>query len=92
MTARSQPNLERVQKEILQEVPGATILIHKVDVTVPEQVEAAVEAAIAKFGKLDVVIANAGTSNAWNTRKLYPLSRRLVKTDICCSLRKDKAK
>lgn len=55
------------------EVPSARILIVKVDVIVPEEVCAAVDAAVAKFGKLDVIIANAGTVNRWDKRNTTPM-------------------
>ncbi|EIM83298.1 NAD-P-binding protein [Stereum hirsutum FP-91666 SS1] len=65
LAARSVENLERVKKEILTELPKAQILTVKADVVVPEEVKAAVDTAVAKFGKLDIVIANAGMANSW---------------------------
>jgi NAD(P)-dependent dehydrogenase (short-subunit alcohol dehydrogenase family) len=36
------------------------VLVHKLDVTVPSEAEQAVAAAVARFGRIDVVINNAG--------------------------------
>lgn len=78
LAARSVENLERVKKEILTELPKAQILIVKADVVVPEEVKAAVDTAEAKFGKLDIVIANAGMANSW-TQRMYTFISLLVK-------------
>lgn len=78
LAARSVENLERVKKEILTELPKAQILTVKADVVVPEEVKAAVDTAVAKLGKLDIVIANAGMANSW-TQRMYTFISLLVK-------------
>ncbi|GAA3456527.1 SDR family NAD(P)-dependent oxidoreductase [Dactylosporangium matsuzakiense] len=39
---------------------GATVLVQALDVTVPEQCQALVDAAVASFGRVDVLVNNAG--------------------------------
>ena len=48
----------------LAEEAGAEVLARRADVRALEEVEAAVAAGVARFGRLDVVVANAGIS-AW---------------------------
>ncbi|KZV69178.1 NAD-P-binding protein [Peniophora sp. CONT] len=60
IAARSESALEETKAAVLKEVPEAKVEKYVVDVKNTAQVEAAVEAAAAAFGRLDVVIANAG--------------------------------
>jgi NAD(P)-dependent dehydrogenase (short-subunit alcohol dehydrogenase family) len=39
---------------------GGDAFFHKVDVTNPESVEELVQAAVEKFGRLDIMVNNAG--------------------------------
>ena len=48
------------QLAALQEKYGHQVLTLALDVTQPEQIDAAVEAAIAQFGRIDVLVNNAG--------------------------------
>ena len=48
------------------------LLTHKLDVTRPQDAEAAVEAAVAKFGRLDVLVNNAGNFFAGFFEELDP--------------------
>ncbi|KAA1472423.1 NAD-P-binding protein [Dentipellis sp. KUC8613] len=66
LTARNQKTLDAVKDAILKEVPGAQILTVPMDVKSVKAVDAAMSAAIERFGKLDICIANAGTSGVWN--------------------------
>lgn len=59
LLARSKDKLEALQAELSGEV-----LIVPTDVTSREQVAAAVKAASERFGKIDVVFANAGTGGS----------------------------
>ena len=52
--------MEETKAAVLREVPDAKVEKYVVDVKDTAQVETAVEAAAAAFGRLDVVIANAG--------------------------------
>ncbi|KZV66968.1 NAD(P)-binding protein [Peniophora sp. CONT] len=66
IAARSAAALEDTKALIVKEVPGAKVEKYVVEVTKAEQVEAAVEAAAKAFGRLDMVIANAGYTNAFD--------------------------
>ncbi|KZT38567.1 short-chain dehydrogenase/reductase SDR [Sistotremastrum suecicum HHB10207 ss-3] len=63
LVARQQSTLDAVRDVIVKEVPTATLASFVADVTKTTQVQAAVEGAVKKFGKLDIVLANAGTIN-----------------------------
>ena len=58
LTARRLDRLEALKQEL--ESSGATALAIECDVTLDESVDAAFKAAIDRFGRLDVVVANAG--------------------------------
>ncbi|KAA1467251.1 NAD-P-binding protein [Dentipellis sp. KUC8613] len=66
LAARTQKALDAVKAEILRQVPAAEVLTVPTDVVEVAQVEAAVKAGIERFGKLDVVIANAGKADSFN--------------------------
>jgi gluconate 5-dehydrogenase len=52
--------------------PGAGLLATKADVSLPDQVEVAIETAIARFGRLDILINNAGIRHTGSFLE-YPL-------------------
>ncbi|MEJ7808687.1 MAG: SDR family NAD(P)-dependent oxidoreductase, partial [Telluria sp.] len=54
---------EKLQQEI--EAGGAQAMYVECDVSSPEAVKAAIEAAVEKFGRLDIVFANAGINGVW---------------------------
>jgi NAD(P)-dependent dehydrogenase (short-subunit alcohol dehydrogenase family) len=60
LAARNRGALEQVRQEIEQ--CGGVALVLPTDVTDPEQVSRAVEATVARFGKLDILLASAGLS------------------------------
>ncbi|KAI0313381.1 hypothetical protein OF83DRAFT_1065581 [Amylostereum chailletii] len=62
LVARQQATLDHTRDIVLQENPGAQILAIPVDVKDWKESEAAVNAAVERFGGLDVVVANAGTT------------------------------
>ncbi|KZV69177.1 NAD-P-binding protein [Peniophora sp. CONT] len=65
LAARSERALEETKAAVLKEVPEAKVEKYVVDVKNTKQVEEAVEAAATAFGRLDVVIANAGALTAF---------------------------
>ena len=60
LTARRPEELERVKK--LTGLPGSAVLVLPMDVTQFEKAGPAVEAIIAHFGRIDVIVHNAGVS------------------------------
>lgn len=60
LSARNRDALEQVRKEI--HTAGGAALVAPADVTNAEQVRTAVEATVAHFGKLDILLASAGLS------------------------------
>jgi NAD(P)-dependent dehydrogenase (short-subunit alcohol dehydrogenase family) len=60
LAARNRDALDQVRAEIQQ--AGAAALVVPTDVTDAEQVRNAVEATVARFGKLDILLASAGLS------------------------------
>ena len=59
LCARTQADLDTTAAEIASET-GAEVLTRAVDVTVHDQVRAFVAETIARFGRLDICVANAG--------------------------------
>lgn len=61
LSARSADALAQVQKDLAKLAgPEAKVLAKPTDVSKPEQVKAMVELALAEFGQLDILVANAG--------------------------------
>ncbi|KAH9002449.1 NAD-P-binding protein [Lactarius hatsudake] len=68
ITGRHQETLDKLAALIHATVPGAQILPFRADVRDPNASEAAVKATLKRFGRLDVVIANAGIMNDFENR------------------------
>lgn len=66
LLARSLEGLASVKDAIIKEVPDARVEVFKADVTKPLEVKAAVDGTVEKFGKIDIVIANAGKAERWD--------------------------
>jgi NAD(P)-dependent dehydrogenase (short-subunit alcohol dehydrogenase family) len=62
LAARRRDVLDEGAERIRSEVPGCEVRVVECDVTVAEQVEAAVAFAAHKSGRLDVAVANAGSA------------------------------
>ncbi|KAI0045923.1 NAD-P-binding protein [Auriscalpium vulgare] len=60
LVARKQANLDESKAAVLKEIPAAQVLTYAADVTDVKAAEGAVKAAVAKFGRLDILVANAG--------------------------------
>ncbi|QDS92842.1 Glucose 1-dehydrogenase [Roseimaritima multifibrata] len=63
VTARDADSVNAVVSQI--EAKGRTALAVTADVSVPDEMEKAVNQIIAEYGRLDVVVANAGTNGTW---------------------------
>jgi NADP-dependent 3-hydroxy acid dehydrogenase YdfG len=59
----------------LKEVPGAEVVTFPADVKDPVKAEDAVKVATSQFGRLDVLIANAGALSAFDKRACLDTSR-----------------
>jgi len=62
VTSRRQDALDEVAAELRATYPHVKVLAHAAHVGEPEQASACVDAAMARFGRLDVLVNNAGTS------------------------------
>jgi NAD(P)-dependent dehydrogenase (short-subunit alcohol dehydrogenase family) len=66
LVARS--SVEETKVLILKEAPGANVLEFAADVTDTDRAEEVVRATVAKFGRLDVLVANAAITNDFGKR------------------------
>ncbi|KZT24260.1 NAD(P)-binding protein [Neolentinus lepideus HHB14362 ss-1] len=64
-TSRSAADLRAVGDSVKAGVPGVEVEVYAVDVNDEKRVKESVEKCIEKFGKIDVVIANAGYLEKW---------------------------
>ena len=62
LCSRKQDSLDQVAAELKEAHPAAGVLAKAAHVGDPEQAEACVDAAVAEFGSLDVLVNNAGTN------------------------------
>jgi NAD(P)-dependent dehydrogenase (short-subunit alcohol dehydrogenase family) len=60
IVARSEESLGETKSAILAAVPGAEVLVLSAEVRDAQSTEKAVQAVLARFGKLDILICNAG--------------------------------
>lgn len=73
--------LEKAAEEL--RAAGSEVLVHQTDVRQPEQIEAAVAAAAARFGGLDIMIANAaGNFVAPSAQMSYNAWRTVIDIDL----------
>ncbi|KAH9013968.1 NAD-P-binding protein [Lactarius hengduanensis] len=68
IAGRSQETLDKTAAIIHAAVSGAQVLAVPVDVRDPTATEAAVQATLERFGRLDVLIANAGALTTFNQK------------------------
>ena len=69
IVARTAHTLDETRELIVAAVPGADVLVLAADVRDVESVRAAVESVIQRFGKLDILIANAGAITVFTPSK-----------------------
>jgi NADP-dependent 3-hydroxy acid dehydrogenase YdfG len=68
LVSRKEETLDETRAAILKEVPSAEIVTFPADVEDPVKAEEAVKVATSRFGRLDVVIANAAALSAFDKR------------------------
>jgi NAD(P)-dependent dehydrogenase (short-subunit alcohol dehydrogenase family) len=68
LVSRDATTLEQTKAAVLSVAPGTDVLVFAVDVRDTAAAESAVQAAAAHFGRLDVLVANAGAVTLMNTR------------------------
>ncbi|KAI0065033.1 NAD-P-binding protein [Artomyces pyxidatus] len=73
LASRLQATLDDSKDTIIKEVPDAQVFTYVTDVKDVKQAEAAVKATVAHFGKLDILVANAG--------KLRPFDKPFAQKD-----------
>ncbi|KAI0288742.1 hypothetical protein BC826DRAFT_971380 [Russula brevipes] len=66
LVSRRQDTLDETRAAVLKEVPGAEVVTFPADVKDPVKAEDAVKAATSRFGRLDILIANAGAVSAFD--------------------------
>lgn len=74
IVARKQETLDISKGEILHEQPSARVLAFPADVRDVKKAEEAVAATIARFGRLDILVANAAA--------IRPATARLSESEI----------
>src|SRR5438128_336858 len=62
LTSRNQEGLDGGAAELTKAYPGVGVLAQAAHAAEPEQAAACVDAAIARFGRIDVLVNNAGTN------------------------------
>jgi NAD(P)-dependent dehydrogenase (short-subunit alcohol dehydrogenase family) len=70
LSSRSREHLDPTAEELRQK--GVAVLVAPADVRQPDQVDAMVKAAVAEFGKIDVLVNNAAGNFLQMTEKLTP--------------------
>jgi NAD(P)-dependent dehydrogenase (short-subunit alcohol dehydrogenase family) len=74
IVARKQETLNISRDKILTEQPSAQILIFPADVRDVKKAEEAVAATVARFGRLDILVANAAGARPMTARVLSTMA------------------
>jgi hypothetical protein len=88
LTGRREDVLEETKQTILQSAPDADIYLVTADVSDEPSMRKAVQGTLDRFGKLDIVIQNAGWSVSWDKRGFYVVQILLSLSPshtLCCS-------
>jgi short-subunit dehydrogenase len=82
LVARTQSALDASKDAILREHPSAKVLTFPTDVRDVKKAEEVVAATVAHFGRLDILVANAGILRPMDKRMLRMITAILV-ADLC---------
>ena len=85
LVARTQAALDASKDAILRERPSAQVLTFPADVRDAKKAEEVVAATVARFGQLDILVANAGILRPMDKRALSPLTYIITAliADLC---------
>ena len=79
--ARAATALDIVKKQIQQEVSGAEVLTFAVDVKDTEAAAKVVQDTVDQFGRIDVVVANAGVTLPADGTRQYSQAYSVLNTE-----------
>lgn len=68
LLSRTQAVLDKTKGHILEAAPKAQIVTFVADVVDTQAIKAAVDGTVKTFGKIDIVVANAGKADPWKKR------------------------
>jgi short-subunit dehydrogenase len=88
LVARTQSSLDASKDTILRELPSAQVLTFPADVRDVKRAEEVVAGTVAHFGRLDILIANAGILRPMDKRALRLPTRiisAILVVDSCCT-------
>jgi NADPH:quinone reductase-like Zn-dependent oxidoreductase len=77
LVSRKQETLDETRAVILKEVPGTEVVTIVADVKDPVSAEEAIKATKSRFGRLDVLVANAGATSPADKRGCFNDALRL---------------
>ena len=80
IVGRNQVTLDNSKDIMLRENPTAQVLVFPADVRDVKKTEEAVDATVARFGRLDILVANAGITRSM-TARLSSMCSLAVATD-----------
>jgi NAD(P)-dependent dehydrogenase (short-subunit alcohol dehydrogenase family) len=85
LVARTQASLDTCKDAILRERPSAQVLTFPADVRDVKKAEEVAAATVARFGRLDILVANAGILRPMDKRALGPPTRIITAlvADLC---------
>jgi NAD(P)-dependent dehydrogenase (short-subunit alcohol dehydrogenase family) len=85
LVARTQAALDASKDAVLRERPSAQVLTFPADVRDVKRAEEVVAATVARFGRLDILVANAGILRPMDKRALGPPTRIVTAlvADLC---------
>ena len=92
IVARSEESLGETKSAILAAVPSAEVLVLSTDVRDVKGTEKVVQAVLARFGKLDILIANAGAIAPIDQSRRRLVPRSAARASWHCSVLKFNAR
>jgi NADP-dependent 3-hydroxy acid dehydrogenase YdfG len=69
LLSRSQSVLDKTKESILSQVPKTQIITFAADVCDSQAIKKAIDETAKHFGKIDIIVANAGKADPWKKRE-----------------------